>query len=121
MKKIKSYKCDFCKKLLQTQSGMKKHEEKCFYNPKTNSCITCNSLVIASFIGDKKLTEKEESILRYEIEGTFKAEYTLDEGMINQLNEEYIYLYDAEICSYCTRKDMKLNKLKTKCEVWTKK
>lgn len=38
------YECEHChKKRLINKTQMKKHEEKCYYNPKTKSCITCNN------------------------------------------------------------------------------
>lgn len=42
MKKITAYKCDHCKKHLISKQGMKKHESRCFRNPETKSCITCD-------------------------------------------------------------------------------
>lgn len=42
MKKVKGYQCDFCKKLSVNQTYIKKHEEVCFKNPKSKSCITCS-------------------------------------------------------------------------------
>lgn len=38
------YECEHCyKKRLLSKYQMKEHEEKCFYNPTTKSCITCES------------------------------------------------------------------------------
>lgn len=38
------YECEHCyKKRLLSKYQMKEHEEKCFYNPTTKSCITCGS------------------------------------------------------------------------------
>lgn len=44
MEQIKAYKCDYCGKVVQTKSYMKKHESICFWNIVTNSCITCANL-----------------------------------------------------------------------------
>jgi len=43
MQKITAYKCDNCKKVTVTKQGMKKHEAKCFWNPDTKSCMTCDN------------------------------------------------------------------------------
>jgi len=42
MKEIKAYQCDHCVKYLKTKHLIKKHEARCFYNPATKSCITCD-------------------------------------------------------------------------------
>ena len=46
MKKVTAYQCDFCKvpKLYLSRSGAKKHEERCWLNPKRKSCATCGNL-----------------------------------------------------------------------------
>jgi len=42
MKKITAYQCEFCKhSLFLSRAGAKKHEEKCWLNPKRKSCATC--------------------------------------------------------------------------------
>jgi len=45
-KKIEVYECEYCKKkVLRTKSGMKQHEKKCFWNPETKSCMTCENFL----------------------------------------------------------------------------
>ena len=40
------FECEHCnKKRLISKYGMKKHEEKCFYNPIRKACITCNNFI----------------------------------------------------------------------------
>jgi|1_EtaG_2_1085319.scaffolds.fasta_scaffold00140_2 hypothetical protein len=41
MRKITSYKCDFCSNVRSTEEGGKKHEDKCLHNPKNKTCHTC--------------------------------------------------------------------------------
>ena len=44
MKRKTVFECDFCRKRLVKEKAMKKHEAKCFQNPETKSCCTCNNL-----------------------------------------------------------------------------
>lgn len=44
MQKITAFACDFCKKLYRTKSGGKRHEDRCFFNPATHSCVTCKHI-----------------------------------------------------------------------------
>jgi hypothetical protein len=44
MQPVKAYKCDFCKKIYLSISGVKKHEKRCWLNPARRSCITCSNL-----------------------------------------------------------------------------
>ena len=41
MYEIKAYRCSYCKKYGLSKSNIKKHEEGCFRNPLTRSCVTC--------------------------------------------------------------------------------
>jgi hypothetical protein len=41
MKEVIVKQCDYCDKTSKSKSQMKKHEEKCFNNPRTQSCATC--------------------------------------------------------------------------------
>lgn len=43
MKTIEAYQCDYCKKYSKSKSVMKKHESKCFHNPKKKTCATCGN------------------------------------------------------------------------------
>ena len=44
MIEITAYQCEYCKKkILKSKSGMRSHEKKCFWNPETRSCMTCNN------------------------------------------------------------------------------
>lgn len=122
MKKITAYKCSFCGKILQTRSGMYRHEKKCFYNKQTRSCITCAFLKNRDFIKDRMLTKKEEDILNFKIKGTFYMESVNDPGDYREypeLLDKYKYLYDAEIVNYCKAQGKKLVRLKTQCEYWS--
>lgn len=38
------YECEYCrKKRLKSKQSMKKHEQMCFWNPETRSCMTCQN------------------------------------------------------------------------------
>lgn len=115
MKKITAFECEFCKKILRTKQGMKIHEPKCFKNPFSKSCLTCKSLTLGSCIDGKPLTDNEELILQYKVEGTYHICTDENEVHHNVLNEEYQYLYNAEVENYCLAQKMRLIKLKTNC------
>lgn len=53
MKEVVKYKCDWCGKDYANKSYCLKHEEGCFFNPKTKSCVTCNHLFKASVDRDR--------------------------------------------------------------------
>lgn len=38
---IKMYQCSYCRKKYTNRSQAQKHEDICFYNEDTKSCITC--------------------------------------------------------------------------------
>lgn len=41
---IKAYLCEHCKKkVLRSKSGIKYHEDRCYWNPETKSCMTCEN------------------------------------------------------------------------------
>ena len=118
MEKIKAYKCSHCSKILESYSGMWKHEKKCFYNPDTKSCIVCNSFIFGSGIGVRLLTDHEEKILSFNIPGTYTMKNSGDpEDPLDfpVLNDEFNYLYEAEHASYCNSKKCILEKLCTGC------
>lgn len=115
---ITACKCEFCNKILETHSGMSKHEKKCFKNPATKSCIICKHLSVESFISGKKLTEREESILQCKVEGTYSLITGYEEANHYELNDEYKYLYNSEPENYCKTKRIALKKLRTNCVHW---
>lgn len=43
MIEVKAYKCDYCKHLTVSKSGMYKHESRCFHNPLNRTCKTCKN------------------------------------------------------------------------------
>lgn len=46
-KKIEVYECEHCKKkILRTLGGIKQHEKKCFWNPETKSCASCENFIM---------------------------------------------------------------------------
>lgn len=120
MKRVNAYGCEFCNKLLHSYSGMKKHEDKCFKNPKSKSCITCKKYKFTGVIDGKKLTPNEVEILKFKRKDTFTIQWDGDpEGEdYPVLNDEFKYLYDAEMQSFCDADCKILPKLKTKCEKW---
>lgn len=45
MKEIKAFACDYCKKIYRHKSSAKRHENRCFYNPKNKACISCGNFI----------------------------------------------------------------------------
>lgn len=41
MKEVKAYRCEFCKKISRTITGIKLHEPTCKSNPAINHCLNC--------------------------------------------------------------------------------
>jgi len=41
MYKVTRYHCGYCKKVMANKYAMKKHEDKCWYNPELKACFTC--------------------------------------------------------------------------------
>jgi len=118
MKTITAFECDFCKKLYRSKSGIGNHEKRCFHNPETKSCISCKFLGSAGKCNGSILTELQESILRYEVEGTYHLEKSNDPEFgadFNFLNNEYQYLYNAEQVTFCNSLKIELPKLRTNC------
>ena len=120
MKKIQVFECDYCKKILRSRSGMKKHEEKCFYNEETKSCILCKHLSLQSFVDGRILTPHEENLLSGKIDGTYHIETGYEEADFNVLNEKYKYLYNSEPDNYCKSRKIRLRKLTTECLSFSK-
>lgn len=121
MKKIIVWECDHCGKILKTKSLIAKHEPNCFRNPESKSCITCESLTLKDFYNGKPLTEKEEKILHFQVDGTYHIEKGDMEVDLNDLNEEYQYLYDSETKNFCKSLKCELVKLRTHCFKHTEK
>lgn len=115
MKAITVFECDYCKKLYRSKSGILKHEKRCFHNPVTKSCISCQFLGSAGKCNGKILTEFEEQILNFKVDGTYHVVNGNMECNYNELNEEYKYLYDAEQVTFCQSMKIELNKLRTNC------
>lgn len=115
MEKIIAYKCNFCRKITETNSGMYKHEKKCFKNPNSKSCITCKYLDLTYLIDGRILTEQEQKIFNFEVPGTFHSVIGIFESDYSELNDEYKYLYESEIENYCTSQKFILKKLRTQC------
>ena len=43
MYEVKAYRCSYCSKLHGQKANCKRHEVKCFFNPDTRSCASCDS------------------------------------------------------------------------------
>jgi hypothetical protein len=41
MYEVKAYRCSHCSKLHGQKGNCKRHEVKCFHNPETKSCASC--------------------------------------------------------------------------------
>ncbi len=115
MKMIQVYKCDYCSKYLVNVTQMKIHEKTCFYNPDSKSCITCKNLDLVSTLNGTPITEREENILRYKIEGTYNLVTGHDEEHYYQLKKAYQYLYECDVENGCSAKQELLKKLTTNC------
>ena len=125
MKKVTAYKCEFCNKLLNSYSGMKSHEDKCFKNPKSKSCITCKNFDFIPILNGKQLTPNEVKILEFKQEGTYTLVWDRDpegDGIeYPVLKEQFKYLYEAENENFCYSHCKTLLKLKTQCDLWVGK
>ena len=77
MKEITAYQCDYCTNYYNYKSNAKRHENRCFHNPSTQSCATCyfyeDRLINEDFDGDEPIcnagivfgyTERERVQLR---------------------------------------------------------
>jgi len=49
MKKVTAYSCDYCDKKYMTQSGCKRHEKYCYFDPKNKACASCSNLTNGTF------------------------------------------------------------------------
>jgi len=117
MKKIKAHKCEYCGKILESYSGMWKHEKRCFWNPESKSCIVCKSFTCDKLIlNNKPISDHEDDIYNYKIEGTYWEPYHEDYECVKVLEKEYEYLNEAEPMNYCETKKCILKKLCTGCE-----
>lgn len=46
MREVTVYECEYCnKRKYAYKSSAKKHENKCYWNPKTKSCMTCKHYI----------------------------------------------------------------------------
>lgn len=46
MKEVIRYQCDYCEKIYKHKSSARRHEKKCFANPTTRACRTCEHLKV---------------------------------------------------------------------------
>lgn len=122
MEKVTAYKCEFCKKILSTKSGMHKHENKCFSNPKSKSCITCGSLGEVLMLNGRFLTALETKILQWDDEKYYDIYEATDENGFafdtQVFKPEHRYLEDANYERFCFGYKSILPKLKTNCDRW---
>lgn len=119
MENIKAYKCSHCSKVLESYSGMWKHEKKCFWNPASKSCIVCKSFTWDKLvINNKPISDHEQAIYNYKVEGTY-YEANDDFGpTIKLLEKEYEYLHETEPMPYCETKKCILKPLCTGCDLF---
>lgn len=102
---------------------MKLHEDKCFKNPKSKSCITCKNFDFIQILNGKQLTPNEVEILEFKKEGTYTMDWDRDPdgGKYPVLKEKFKYLYEAENQNFCYSHCKTLLKLKTRCDLWVGK
>lgn len=43
MHEIKAFQCDYCNKYYKHKSSAKRHENRCFKNPKNKACLSCGN------------------------------------------------------------------------------
>lgn len=101
MYEIKAYHCSYCRKYGMAKAWIKKHEEKCFHNPITRSCMTC-----ANF--DKKTLRHEGEIYSMEMpvcyenfslfnnDGKWMLKNNCEKWVERPDDEEILFLYQAE-------------------------
>ena len=119
MKKITAHKCEYCGHIVESYSGMWKHEKKCFWNPESKSCIVCKSFTWDKLVIDNKpISDHEQAIYDYKVEGTYYEAYDEDFGDVKILEKEYEYLHDAEPMPYCETKKCILKPLCTGCDLF---
>ena len=117
MKKVTAYKCGFCNKVLITKLSMVMHEKRCFKNPRSKSCITCEHFGKTRTIDGKEFTKEQQEIYNYKVAGTFSQQVDPEGIAWLILNKEYSYLYDADVENYCKAVQCVLKKLKTECHM----
>ena len=79
MKEVKRYQCDHCDKVFASKSYTLKHEDICFYNPQTKSCITCKNFIPEI---QNNLNDRECSIDMWPLKNKLKTNcngYVFDE------------------------------------------
>ncbi len=115
MNKITVFECEFCHRTNKRKGRMQEHEDKCFQNPKSKSCITCKNMGIAGFIQNRRLTFHEEQILMFKVDGTYSVHKGDMECDYNELLPEYQYLEMTEYDNFCVKLSQRLVKLRTQC------
>lgn len=48
MEKIEAFGCGFCAKVYREKKVAIAHEKRCYFNPETKSCVTCQNLFSGS-------------------------------------------------------------------------
>ena len=117
MKQITAYRCDFCKKVTVRKDRARQHELRCFYNPESKSCATCEFLSDRLWLNaeERIASEYEMEIFAFKVEGTFETNSD-DFDYYMELKPEYQYLHNSTGEHYCTSFKQTLHPLKTRCE-----
>lgn len=116
MNKIIVFECEFCHRTNKRKGRMQEHEDKCFQNPKSKSCITCKSMGLAGFVENRKITCHEEQILMFKVEGTYTVQQGDMECDYNVLLPKYQYLDMVVYDNFCLKLGQRLVKLRTQCQ-----
>lgn len=80
MYEVKAYHCSYCKKYGLSKAWIKKHEQKCFFNPETRSCVTCENYKI-ELVGDSGETfelEKPLCLQKIDLTGPNDGKWALN-------------------------------------------
>jgi len=70
MYEVKAYHCSYCKKYGLSKAWIKKHEQKCFLNPETRSCATCENYKIEPVDDPDEAFELEKPLCLQKIDLT---------------------------------------------------
>jgi hypothetical protein len=94
MKEIKKYQCDFCNRSYSSKRVAENHElHKCFWNPDTKSCVTCEFLLAVSV--DQNYLEGGENKCNTYYEVVCEENHGLEENDIPWDKEEKTFRYQT--------------------------
>lgn len=102
IEKVIRYKCSHCKTLYVSKSYANKHEKKCYKNPESKSCITCEHLEIIPYTRVKENTHVS-SIFGTTGRWIMSTDQEIEDG-------------DFAMQNHCAIRECKLSPLMTNCK-----